>query len=161
MAVAWIAPDGYPTSLALSIIDALYSINARYEGVVNVVNRYLRYRASQQGDPNTDGLIELFGTFEHVGGSDGWADIVDNHWRTSTRSGILKSEAVREEAHVLAKHGVWRVTDIDAAALEGRLEARVIDWAISAMFTAAYSLVEPYIAAAETTRVIHATSPWQ
>jgi hypothetical protein len=42
-------------------------------------------------------------TFDHVESPDEWADMVKNHQRTSTRSGILKSDAVLREAHALAK----------------------------------------------------------
>ncbi|MCA2304809.1 heme peroxidase [Mycobacterium intracellulare] len=125
----WIAPPGYPNSLALCVIDAVFSINATYTGVVNVVNQYRRHRAEQHGEADTDGVIELLGTFELAKGSDGWADKVENHWRTSTRSGsILKAEAVRQEAHVLAEHGVWSVADLHTAAVEKRLAALERDW---------------------------------
>lgn len=125
----WIAPSGYPNSMALCVIDAVFSINATYSGVVNVVNQYRRRRAEQNGNADTDGVIELLGSFEWAEGSDGWADKVGNHWRTSTRSGILKAEAVRQEAHVLASHGIWRVADLHAAALvENGLHAVERDW---------------------------------
>lgn len=124
----WIAPPGYPKSLALCVIDAVFSINANYAGVVNVVNQYRRHRAEQQGDADTDGVIELLRTFELSKGSDGWAEAVENHWRTSTRSGILKAEAVRQEAHVLAEHRVWSVADLHTAAVDDRLDALERDW---------------------------------
>jgi len=41
------APDGYPDSLALCIIDSIYSTGARYSSVVNVVGRYRDYRTGQ------------------------------------------------------------------------------------------------------------------
>jgi hypothetical protein len=43
----WFTPDGYPVSLALCIIDSIYSTGARYSSVVNVVGRYREYRTSQ------------------------------------------------------------------------------------------------------------------
>ncbi|CQD24759.1 heme peroxidase superfamily protein [Mycobacterium lentiflavum] len=64
----WIAPPGYPNSLALCIIDAVFSINATYGGVANVITQYRRHRAEQNGDADTDGVIELLGTFEWSNG---------------------------------------------------------------------------------------------
>jgi hypothetical protein len=98
----WFAPDGYPGGLALCVIDSVYSINAGYGGVVNVVRAYRSYRARQRGHADSDGVLELMGSFEHLGGPTAWAEEVNNRWRTSTRSGILKSDAVLREAHVLA-----------------------------------------------------------
>lgn len=124
----WISPGGYPKSLALCVIDAIFSLNGGYTGVLNVVNHYRRNRATQRGNADIDGPIELLGTFEYAGGDDAWADLVKNHWRTLTSGGILKSAAVRQAAHVLAKHGAWSVTDIHEAALGGRLEEIEVDW---------------------------------
>ena len=67
-------------------------------------------------------------TFDHVESPDEWADMVKNHQRTSTRSGILKSDAVLREAHVLAKHRIWTVADLHDAALDGRLADLEADW---------------------------------
>jgi hypothetical protein len=38
----WFTPDGYPDSLALCIIDSIYSTGARYSSVVNVVGPPVR-----------------------------------------------------------------------------------------------------------------------
>ena len=124
----WRAPDGYPLSLALSVIDSVFSINALYEGVVNVIRRYGEYRAKQSGNADNDGVLELMGSFEHLGGPDNWADHFDNHWRTSTRSGILKSDAVLQEIHLLANHGVWTTADLHTAAVDGQLDGIESDW---------------------------------
>ena len=85
----WFVPDGYPNSLALCVIDAIFSINFTYQGVVNVLNRYRRLRAERGGDADQDSIEDLLRTFDGVG-ADGWADLIENRTRTSTRSGILK-----------------------------------------------------------------------
>ena len=36
----WIAADGYPHSLALCIIDSVFSTGSHYKSVINVVNEY-------------------------------------------------------------------------------------------------------------------------
>ena len=96
--------------------------------MINVLNRYRAVRRSQSGDVDRDGIVELMGTFEHVESPDRWADLVKNHQRTSTRSGILKSDAVLREAHVLATHNIWTVADLHDAALQGRLADVEADW---------------------------------
>ena len=113
----WITPGGYPKSLALCVIDAVFSINARYQGVVNVITRYRGFRENA----DHDGIPELLKTFEDVDGAQGWADLVRNRCRTSTRNGILKSEAVLQEARILDDHKIRTITDFQNAALAGRL----------------------------------------
>lgn len=124
----WFSPDGYPASLALCLIDSVFSIGVKYQGVANLVKRYRTYRVTQTGNADADGVLELMGTFEHLGDAEGWAAKLQNNQRTSTRSGILKSEAVLREAHVLAKHGVWTSRDLRAARQAGRLPEIKSEW---------------------------------
>lgn len=44
----WFTPGGYPDSLALCIIDSIYSTGARYSSVVNVLKRYRNYRPNKE-----------------------------------------------------------------------------------------------------------------
>ena len=69
----WFKPDGYPESLALCIIDSIYSTGARYSSVLNVAKRYREYRLDQGGNPDTDGADKtnvaspyVFDTPDHV-----------------------------------------------------------------------------------------------
>jgi hypothetical protein len=74
--------DGYYYNhLSLCVIDAVWSIGVRYEGVKNVVQNYCAKRK----------LVD---------------DIFDNHQRTSTKNGILKAKAVIRFAKVLSKYNV-------------------------------------------------------
>ena len=66
----WFTPDGYRDSLALCIIDSIYSTGARYSSVVNVLKRYRDYRSNQGGNPDTDGTDELAATIAELGGPD-------------------------------------------------------------------------------------------
>lgn len=124
----WATPDGYPGSLALCIVDSVYSIGVNYAGVENVVRRYRSYRIAQGGNGDADGALELMGSFEHLGGPEGWAQRIGNKQRTSTRSGILKADAVLQEAHVLAERGVWSVRDLRDAQREGQLPTIKAQW---------------------------------
>jgi hypothetical protein len=40
----WIAADGYPESLALCVIDSIFSTGSHYTSVINVVAEYCKYR---------------------------------------------------------------------------------------------------------------------
>lgn len=95
----------------------MFSINARYQGVVNVISRYRDFRENADNDD----IPELLGTFEEVGGPKKWADLVRNRCRTSTRNGMLESEAVLEGAGVLDDHEIRNIQEIQNAALAGRL----------------------------------------
>ena len=113
----WFTPDGYPDSLALCIIDSIYSTGARYSSVVNVVGRYREYRTSQGGDPDTDGTDELAATITELGGADPWASRIGNRRPTSTAAGApLKAETIATLTEVLPAQGIRTTADLRAAA---------------------------------------------
>lgn len=117
------APKGYREGLALCVIDSVQSTGVTYSSVENVVARYRDYRRSEGGDPNTDGVPELLATFDELDGPDGWAEKIGNGNRTSSRGGVLKSEAIRDAARVLTAEGIeTTVALLGAAEDEERLE---------------------------------------
>ena len=98
----WITADGYPHSLALCIIDSIYSTGSNYQAVINVVNEYRAYRRAQGGDADHDGTKELLATFNEAGGSAGWAELVNNRKPAHTKANApLKAEVIRQAAEVL------------------------------------------------------------
>lgn len=100
--VRWITADGYPNSLALCIIDSIYSTGSNYQAVINVVNEYRAYRRAQGGDADRDGTKELLATFNEAGGSAGWAELVNNRKPAHTKANApLKAEVIRQAAEVL------------------------------------------------------------
>ncbi|MBE5513757.1 heme peroxidase superfamily protein [Mycobacteroides abscessus subsp. abscessus] len=106
------APEGYPTSLALCIIDSIQSTGVRYPSVVKIVDRYRRHRRGQGGDPNADGTAELLATFDELGDPAGWAKTIGNRHRTSTHAWApLKATAIRDATRVLDAE---RVSTADA-----------------------------------------------
>lgn len=112
----WFTVSGYPDSLALCIIDAIYSTGARYATVENVVRRYRHYRAEQGGDADTDGAAQLLATIDELGGADPWASRIGNRRPTSTSANApLKAEAVRQAAESLAALGIRTAEDLRAA----------------------------------------------
>ncbi|WP_193311385.1 heme peroxidase [Georgenia satyanarayanai] len=108
----WIAPTGYD-SVALAIIDSVFSIGTHYSGVVNAVNRYRAARREEGAEPDADSAADLV---EAVGrwGVDGLVERT-NKWRTSTRAGApLKAEVVHQVARILAGHGLGTVEAVRA-----------------------------------------------
>ncbi len=109
----WITADGYPKSLALCVVDSIFSTGSHYQSVINVVSEYCKYRRGQGGDPYTDGIKELLATFEDVGGSAGWAKLVDNHKPAHTKPGaLLKTEVIHRAAKALKSVNIWTVADL-------------------------------------------------
>lgn len=71
----WLSPSGYPGSLALCVLDAIWSIGVRYRGVVNVVAAYRRCRAADGADADRDDLTELADVIARVGGAEPFATL--------------------------------------------------------------------------------------
>lgn len=94
----WWAPDGYPHSLALCVIDSIQSIGVRYGSVKAVVRKYRGVRGPQA---DTDGAPELAALFAQHGLA--WfTDKIGTHHKTSTHLGApTKAEAIRQAADLL------------------------------------------------------------
>lgn len=113
----WFRPEGYPKSLALCIIDSIYSTGARYSSVVNVVRRYRDHRTQQGGDPDVDGTDELAANIAEFGGPDTWASRIGNRRPTSTTAGApLKAEAIAMLTTALPEVGVRTTADLHRVA---------------------------------------------
>lgn len=107
----WPSPVGYPDSLALCIIDAIYAPGARHLTVDRILERYRSYRAGQGADADTDGAPELLANVEALGGPQQWAGQIGNRRPTSTRKDApLRSVALTEAAEALVALGI-RTTD--------------------------------------------------
>lgn len=114
----WIAADGYPGSLALCIIDSIFSTGSHYNSVINVVNRYRAHRAAEGGDADQDGTAELLKTFEDCQDDAAvWADeVVDNRKPAHTQKNApLKAEVIRQAAKKLHKLGYRTRADLHRA----------------------------------------------
>ena len=104
---AWSAFAGYPDSLALAVIDAIWSVGIRYTTTRGVVTRYTAYRRLAGADAATDGLTELLGVYDLLGGTDAVIDHFGTRHRVSTRPGAaLKGEAVHQAATALHTLGI-------------------------------------------------------
>jgi hypothetical protein len=114
-------PPSYWASLPLCIIDSVFSIRAKYPGVVRVVNRW---RKSQ--DPPWQGKISSKPAGDAGPTVREFLDIIDlrlsrgltyaqlfgNLQRTSARSGILKAEAAHLFAKALLDSGINTFADV-------------------------------------------------
>lgn len=117
----WIAADGYPHSLALCIIDSIFSTGSHYTSVINVVNEYRAYRRAEGGDGDQDGTKELLATFAAVGNSAAvWAaEIVDNRKPAHTKKNApLKAEVIRQAAEKLQELNYGTREDLHRAHAE-------------------------------------------
>jgi len=111
----------YYQSLPLCIIDAVYSIGVRYEGVRNVVARYCdhfnlrRTRKTKGAFPpvhEQESVTSFCEKVERIGPVAMAADVFRNRHRTSARNGILKADAVHRFALALRRHGIDYLQDI-------------------------------------------------
>lgn len=121
----WITADGYPDSLALSIIDSIYSTGSKYQAVINVVNEYRAYRKAEGGDADRDGTTELLQTFKAAGGSAGWAEMVNNRKPAHTKTNApLKAEVIRRAAELLRNQELEITTQDELRAAYANKETR-------------------------------------
>lgn len=113
----WFIPTGYP-SVALALIDAIYSTGNHYGGVLNALARYRTARHDDGADPETDSASNLLAAAERWGGVDGLAERT-NQWRTSTKSGApRKAQAVLGAAGILVGNGLDTRDDIRQALMD-------------------------------------------
>ena len=115
------APDEhYYQSLPLCVIDAVFSLNARYTGTRNTVIKFCEYfarariRQSRQKLPDkTDQLSvrEFIAIYDKYGVTPLAQEVYRNRQRTAPRGGILKSDAVLQFSQVLHRFGVDHLQD--------------------------------------------------
>lgn len=107
----WVSPEGYPNSLALCIVDSIYSTGSNYTSVVNVINRY---RASRG---HTDGATGLLESISAAGGPRGWAESVAGNRKPahSRPRAPLKAEVIAQAAELLVTRGIDTVDDLISA----------------------------------------------
>lgn len=93
----WKVPPGYPKSLALCVIDSIWSIGVRYSSVEKVIQRYSNLQGfsdwKECNDSPTNFLVWAHSDIE----ANDWLNLankISNRQKTSSRNGILKAEAV-------------------------------------------------------------------
>jgi hypothetical protein len=110
------------SSLSLCVIDSVFSIGVRYEGVQNVVENYCEHRKLSKlridetssecmKEEKISDFIEFLNKFhDEKNGNINFQKIAEevfnNRQRTSSRGGILKAQAVYEFAKILVGHKI-------------------------------------------------------
>jgi hypothetical protein len=121
----------YYHSLPLCVLDAVFSIGVRYEGVENVVARYAafakiqRFRGRSQAFPpqSSQHRISDFCELYRSSGEELMTNNVFNRQRTSTKNGILKSAASYRFALALQSLNIETYQDLESfASVEVGLE---------------------------------------
>ncbi|MFE6970140.1 hypothetical protein [Isoptericola sp. NPDC057653] len=109
----WAEPSGYPRSLALSAIDAVYSLRARYAGVVKVLDKYRSLRRSQGADPYQDSGRDLLSAVDGAGGPEAAAAVLFNNAKApGVRPPLLRSVALADAVAALGRVGVDTAADL-------------------------------------------------
>ena len=118
---AKLSPEYYYQSLSLCVIDAVFSIGIRYYTTRKVVINFCnalgikRLRVHGSAFPPTKeqfSIVDFLNLFEKHGIGKITQTYFKNRCRTSSRNGILKSEAVRRFSEVLMKYRVNYFQDL-------------------------------------------------
>ncbi|GAA1112183.1 heme peroxidase [Nesterenkonia jeotgali] len=104
----WQTPEGYPDSLALCIIDSLYSTGSHYTSVVNVITKY------KTTEGTAHGAQDLLDSIEKAGGPRGWAEnVVGNLKPAHTKAHApLKAEIIERAAQLMVDLGIDTVEEL-------------------------------------------------
>jgi NTP pyrophosphatase (non-canonical NTP hydrolase) len=130
----WDTPQGYRSSLALCVMDSIWSLGIRYRTVEKVLDRYLKARGFagvEDAQSCLDGpkaLLEWASALESPEGhSEAFAVAVQNWNRTSSSNGVLKAEAVVQACRLLDSMGIDSTQDLLAQSdvVEPRWRAEV------------------------------------
>lgn len=130
LGTAALGPEYSYPSLPLCVIDAVFSIGVRYRNAQKAVEswRFAQEPCWPKNSPSAEGR-QTIGDFIQV--TEGWSGEVlaqkyfgGNRQRTSTRSGILKADAVVRFARALHEAGIEDFPDIrDASRVQRASDA--------------------------------------
>lgn len=109
-------PEEYTYShLPLCVIDAVFSIGVKYEGVTNTINRFCNHFQIEKFSTKEELTTSYFlGKMRELRLNDLTEKVYNNRQLTSTRNGILKSEAVIRFLEVLQKNNIETFQDIES-----------------------------------------------
>lgn len=108
----WFDPSGY-SSLALCVLDSIYSTGNKYSSVTKFLDDYRALRGGQGANAETDTPGDLIGAIDAAGGTAEFAEKTNKRWRTSTKPGAaLKADAALDAAKILQRHGIETVQQV-------------------------------------------------
>ena len=132
LASAQLVDEDYYQSLPFCVIDTIYSINANYTSTRNTVIRFCDYFGLNQinrqkpgatiDQLSTSAFIDLYDQHGVVGMAE---QVYQNRQRTSTRSGILKAEAVLLFSQVLQRFGIEYLQNVEKIIGDPEFEKQV------------------------------------
>lgn len=109
-------------SLALCVIDAVFSMGARYKCAENAVENYVKYMGQNNFERKDNHTITDFikncEPFKNDDFKNMAQEVFNNHQRTSSKNGILKAKACYEVAKKLKKSKVYTLQDFQNLSLE-------------------------------------------
>lgn len=132
LASASLSPSYYYDSLPYCIIDAVFSIGVKYTSTQNVVKSYCiyyglrEYNTEQDPCGDTHTVSQMIEYIESIGIEKSADIIFKNHQRTSSRSGILKADAVLRFARILQKYGIETLADITSKGIPIEAEQEIL-----------------------------------
>ncbi|HWE53078.1 MAG TPA: hypothetical protein VG273_25025 [Bryobacteraceae bacterium] len=114
-------------SLPLCVIDAVYSIGVRYESTERTVDDFCRWSCWSYTEEHSVGeFLDLMEPY--AGRWDALAvEVFRNRQRTSSRSGVLKAEAVYRFSQELRRSGVETLKDVSKVGSDRRLRSAITD----------------------------------
>ncbi|GAA1434426.1 heme peroxidase [Microlunatus lacustris] len=124
--------------LTLCVLDAVFSISARYDTTCRTVHDYATHvglaHVLEPADrveagafiPTEEPVAALRQRIEEQGPDEFARVVLRNRQRTSARGGVLKAEAAREYAVILDQHGLHRLPDV-AALLAHEVQLRAVE----------------------------------
>jgi hypothetical protein len=116
-ATDWTRPTGYPDSLALCMLHALWAPDGSADDAAagEVLALYRGLREEDWGEPDTDGVPELVSQFEIVGGPARFADALRKRYpHSSVRSVVLNTSAATEACELLIGADVRTAAELRA-----------------------------------------------
>ncbi len=129
LSTARLSDEYYYNSIVFCLIDAIYSISAYYPTVSRTVQDYCerfhlaRLDLTKKRPLDTHTINDFINNITPFAGTDyGASEIYHNRQRTSTRNGILKAEAVYQEAKILKNHNINTIADFRACTNIGAVE---------------------------------------
>lgn len=116
----WKMPDGYKNSLALCVMDSIWSIGIKYQTVVRVLDRYLEQRGFggiRDAQKCADGPSEFLEWVKSLNTHEKAADEVslrlkNGNKTSSAHNAVLKSEAVIRACQILQSMNVESTFDL-------------------------------------------------
>jgi hypothetical protein len=126
---ARLSDEYYYSSMALCVIDAVFSIGVTYTSTRNTVMRFCNhFQINRIGRPletsKEFSIADLLAKYQQHG-IPIMTTIYNNKQRTSTRGGILKSEAVLHFAEALQKCGANSLKDIELVMGKEKFEQQI------------------------------------